>query len=94
MILYKDGEKRIQNALDVRAIIETNENLKLIKNLLFSKQSRMLLRLQRYKQLEFGGSESDRSSQDITDFEDLREDGIERETFIQTLAGWQAKTVF
>ena len=49
MILYKDGEKRIQNALDVRAIIETNENLKLIKNLLFSKQSRMLLRVQRYK---------------------------------------------
>ena len=54
----------------------------------------MLLRLQRYKQLEFGGSESDRSSQDLTDMEDLREEGPDREKFINTLAGWQSSTFF
>ena len=37
MILYKDGEERINNALDVREIIETHENVKLLKHLFFRK---------------------------------------------------------
>ena len=31
LLLYKDGENKIQNALDVRKIIETHESVNLLK---------------------------------------------------------------
>ena len=36
VLLYKEGEERIQNALDVRQIIETHESILLLKKLLLS----------------------------------------------------------
>ena len=92
VLLYKDGEQRIENALDVRRIIETQESVELMKRLLFRKQGRMLLRLQRGNLLEFGGSESDVSSICSTDVDALREDENYRNNFIASLNGWKAKT--
>ena len=92
VLLYKDGEQRIQSALDVRRIIETQESVELMKRLLFRKQGRMLLRLQRGNLLEFGGSESDVSSICSTDVDALREDENYRNNFIASLDGWRAKT--
>ena len=92
VLLYKDGEQRIQSALDVRRIIETQESVELMKRLLFRKQGRMLLRLQRGNLLEFGGSESDVSSICSTDVDALREDENYRNNFIASLDGWKAKT--
>ena len=47
MLLYKEGERRINSALDVRRVIKTQNELNLLKHLLFRKQARLLLRLQR-----------------------------------------------
>lgn len=59
MLLYKDGHQRIENALDVRKIVKTHEDMNLLKHILFRKQGRQLLRLQRSNLLEFGGTESE-----------------------------------
>ena len=59
MLLYKDGHSRIENALDVRKIVKTHEDVNLLKHILFRKQGRQLLRLQRSNLLEFGGTESE-----------------------------------
>ena len=92
VLLYRDGEQRIQNALDIRNIIDTYQSVKLMKRLLFRKQGRMLFRMQRGNLLEFGGSESDVSSICSTDVDELREDAAYRSNFISRLNGWKAKT--
>lgn len=89
LLLYKDGENRIKNALDVRKIIETYESMNLLKHLLLSKQCRILFKLQRGKVLEFGGSESDEDTSNVDDMKDHIE---KRESFVESLEGWQAKT--
>ena len=83
--MYKDGESRIEEALDVRKIIETHQNVKLLKHLLFRKQSRMLFRLQRENLLEFGGSESDRSSICSSELDEIKDDEARREAFVEDL---------
>ena len=45
VLLYREGEERIQSALDVRQIIETHESVDLLKKLLLSRQSKMLFRM-------------------------------------------------
>lgn len=37
MLLYKEGESRIKTALDVRKVIKTQNELNLLKHLLFRK---------------------------------------------------------
>ena len=82
VLLYQEGESRIDNALDVRQIIETHESVHLLKKLLLSQQSRTLFRLQRDKLLEFGGSESDLSPACSMDIDALRTQSDKREDFI------------
>ena len=59
----------------------------------------MLLRLQRQNLLEFGGSdsaetpeESEPSSMNTTDLEDLHKDEAKRKIFIDKLSGWKLRT--
>jgi len=94
VLLYREGEERIQNALDVRQIIETHESVYLLKKLLLSRQSRILFRLQRGKLLEFGGSESDHSSALSTDLSALRKPTSERDDFVNTFENWRVKSPF
>lgn len=84
MLLYREGERRIKSALDVRKVIKTQNELNLLKHLLFRKQARMLLRLQRQNLLEFGGSESDESSLN-DEIDDLKEDKVRQRQFIDNL---------
>ena len=94
VLLYQEGESRIDNALDVRQIIETHESVHLLKKLLLSQQSRTLFRLQRDKLLEFGGSESDLSSACSMDIDALRTQSDKREDFIESLSSWKVRTNF
>ena len=91
MLLYKEGESRIKTALDVRKVIKTQNELNLLKHLLFRKQARLLLRLQRQNLLEFGGSESDESSLN-DDLDDLQDDKMKQKQFVDGLDGWRVKS--
>ena len=91
MLLYAEGEKRITNALDVCKVVKTRHELNLLKHLLFRKQGRQLLRLQRQNLLEFGGSESDESSQN-DDLDNLKERMEKQEALVESLEGWKVKS--
>ena len=94
LLLYEDGENRIQNALDVKQLIETHQSVYLLKKLLLRPQSRMLFRLQRGNLLEFGGSESDLSSVCSDDISALRHETKNRENFVEQFTNWKARSSF
>lgn len=94
LLLYRDGEDRIQEALDVRKIIQTHESVKMLKNMLLGKESRLLFRLQRGYLLEFGGSESEQSSICSDEISEMKDDEYMREEVARRLTGFTATTKF
>ena len=69
-MLYQEGEHKVKDALDVRKIVRTYNEVNLLKHLLFRRQGRLLFRLQRQNLLEFQDSsnQSESSENDKLDF--------------------------
>lgn len=75
----------------MRRVVKTHEDVNLLKHLLFRKQARKLLRLQRQSMLEFSGTESDKSSLN-DELENIKDSEEKKNRLVQSLTGWTVRS--